>query len=68
MVCAQSLPLCLDKPDIVGIVAADLLPIIPKVALNVVFSFQFQISLLYLFQQGAIVPGGAIKNRGHVGG
>jgi len=66
MLFAQSLPLCLDESEIVRIVPAYLLPIITEVALDAVLSFQFQISLLYLFQLGAIIPGSAIKNRGHV--
>ena len=65
MLFAQSLPLGPDELDIVRIVLADLLPIVSEVALDAVLSFQFQISLLDLFQQGAIVPGSAIKDRGH---
>ena len=52
VVFAEALPFAFHVPEVVRIVLSDLLPVVPEMALNAVFSLEFQVGLFGLFEQG----------------
>ena len=64
MILPQALLLNFHVSRIVGVVPGNLLPIVPEMASGAVFLLQFQIRLLYLFQQGGVVPGSTVMDSG----
>ena len=51
VVFAQPLPLVLYVGQVIGIMIGDVLPVVAEVASLAVFSFQFQVGLLYLLEE-----------------
>lgn len=65
---AQALPFRLNKSGISGIAGRNHLPGEAKMALYAVLFLKIKVVLLGLLEKSAVVPGGAVVDRGGVGG
>ena len=68
VVFSQPLPFPLDVSPVVGDVFSHLFPVVAEVPLDTVLAFQFEVCLLDLFQQRAVVPGRPVMDGREFGG
>jgi hypothetical protein len=68
MAFTDALPFHFHIKQVCVVVFADLLIVIPEVAFDAVLLLQLQVSLLDAFQEGGVIPGGAVVDDGAVGG